>query len=223
MLLSRAKDFQFNIVLTKLTTTVPEILWIVVARINSASIWKYAGQKCFVMFCKFLCMGMDHFTGCRFTQWTHFCRSFCKKNKTLCKVWMVSNTDDESWGYCWRSWKLGKSQWQQFKLFLTNSFSFMKILQLCYCTMFVSCLILLLDILHNITLLSATNHCFKIAVIVTFVVGGGGGDGAIVRKVIILYPSHLMCQYFKRMFKDLSYTLYLIHINQSTYQVFSVL
>jgi hypothetical protein len=89
--------------------------------------------------------------------------------------------------------------------------------------MFVSCLILLLDILHNITLLSATNHCFKIAVIVTFVVGGGGGDGAIVRKVIILYPSHLMCQYFKRMFKDLSYTLYLIHINQSTYQVFSVL
>jgi len=66
--LSRAKDFQFSIVLTKLTTTVPEILWIVVARINPAAIWKYSGQKCFVMFCKFFCMGMDQFTGCRFTQ-----------------------------------------------------------------------------------------------------------------------------------------------------------
>ena len=100
--------------------------------------------------------------------------------------------------------------------------------------MFMSFLIVVIDILLNITLLSVTNYCFKIVLIVTFVVvvggggavvvgGGGGGAAAIVRKMIILYQSHLMCQYFNSIFKDLSYTLYLIYINQSAIKFFSVL
>jgi len=56
-------------------------------------------------------------------------------------------------------------------------------------------------------------------VVVTFVVVGGG-DGAVVTRVINLYPSHLRCQYFNIMFKDFLYTLYLIHINQSTIKFF---
>jgi hypothetical protein len=99
----------------------------------------------------------------------------------------------------------------------------------------MSFLIVVIDILLNITLLSVTNYCFKIVLIVTFVVviggggavvfggGGGGGAAAIVRKMIILYQSHLMCQYFNSIFKDLSYTLYLIYINQSTIKFLSVL
>jgi len=66
-------------------------------------------------------------------------------------------------------------------------------------------------------------------VIFTFVVvvvgggsggGGGCGGGAIVTRVIILYLSHLMCQYFNITFKDLLYTLYLTHINQYTIKFF---
>jgi hypothetical protein len=78
-------------------------------------------------------------------------------------------------------------------------------------------LILVVDILHNSTLLSVTNHYFKIAVVV--VVGGVGG-GAVVTRVILLYPCHLMCQYLNSMCKDLSYTVFLIHKNQSAINFF---
>jgi hypothetical protein len=87
--------------------------------------------------------------------------------------------------------------------------------------LFVSFLVLVIDILHNIAFLSETSHCFKIAVVVTFVVVVvGGGDGAVVTRVIILYTSHLRCQYFNIIFKDFLYTLYLIHINQFAIKFF---
>lgn len=55
--------------------------------------------------------------------------------------------------------------------------------------------------------------------IVTFVVVVVGG-GVVVTRVIILYPCHLMCQCLNSMYKGLSYTLYLIHINQFTINFF---